>query len=701
MLRQVPFFKLLIPFVLGIVLAFSFASILSTITLLTILLACFGLVIISLSIAGKWHLRWVFGFSITLCLTLAGFAITKNHIGSTLIESETECTALVKLLEPPQNRTSSYRATAKVTMLKSNDVWTPIDEKVMLYFSSTDSLIEHETYGSVLAISVMFNPPPKPLNPHQFNYRHYLERQQIYQTAYVAPEKWVFVKNDPSRLKQLAYNLRNKLLNIYAKAGIEAENLAVLSALTMGYKDLLDQETRRVFAASGAMHILAVSGLHVGILFSTLSLFLFFLSRIKKGKIIKSAILIAFLWFYAFFTGLSPSVVRASLMFSLVVVGMSFSRSTNIYNTLSASAFVILMVNPMLLTNIGFQLSYFAVLSIVFFYPHIYKLAYIKNRLLNKIWVLIAVSLSAQIGTFPLSLFYFSQFPNYFLLTNLYAIPLAFIILYLAIALILFSPIPFIFHGLSWLLNNSLTALNFLTSLTESLPYSTSTALSITAPQLLALSLTIVLVAIYLESKRRLLLFLSLSSLILFFGLNINKHFTTINSNELTVFADRSATLIGYKHANRLMLLASNEHKDSITTKHSFALNGYLNYNRIKQSNIFSYSFDSVLKNDYQLNDFSITQNKLGFFIYAKGKTMLIPHSQNYPYAEKRNKLNIDIVLLNANSPKLDYLLAVVKPATLLVDQTVPYWEIENISKTAHREGLVLHVIDKQGAYTL
>ena len=511
----------------------------------------------------------------------------------------------------------------------------------------------------------------------------------------------MFVKNDPSRLKQLAYNLRNKLLNIYAKAGIEAENLAVLSALTMGYKDLLDQETRRVFAASGAMHILAVSGLHVGILFSTLSLFLFFLSRIKKGKIIKSAILIAFLWFYAFFTGLSPSVVRASLMFSLVVVGMSFSRSTNIYNTLSASAFVILMVNPMLLTNIGFQLSYFAVLSIVFFYPYIYKLAYVKNRLLNKVWVLIAVSLSAQIGTFPLSLFYFSQFPNYFLFTNLYAIPLAFIILYLAIALILFSPIPFIFQGLSWLLNNSLTALNYLTSLTESLPYSTSTALSITAPQLLALSLTILLVAIYLESKRRLLLFLSLSSLILFFGLNINKHFTTINSNELTVFADRSATLIGYKQANKLILLASNGQIDSITTKHSFALNGYLNFNRIKQSNISVYSFNGVLKNDYQFENLSITQNKLGLFIYAKGKTMLVPNSQNYPYAEKGNKLGVDIVLLNANSPKLDHLLAVVKPATLLVDQTVPYWEIENISKTAHREGLVLHVIDKQGAYTL
>ncbi|HPF93749.1 MAG TPA: ComEC/Rec2 family competence protein, partial [Tenuifilaceae bacterium] len=334
------------------------------------------------------------------------------------------------------------------------------------------------------------------------------------------------------------------------------------------------------------------------------------------------------------------------------------------------------------------------------FYPYIYKLAYVKNRLLNKVWVLIAVSLSAQIGTFPLSLFYFSQFPNYFLLTNLYAIPLAFIILYLAIALILFSPIPFIFHGLSWLLNNSLTALNFLTSLTESLPYSTSTALSITAPQLLALSLTIVLVAIYLESKRRLLLFLSLSSLILFFGLNINKHFTTINSNELTVFADRSATLIGYKQANKLILLASNGQIDSITTKHSFALNGYLNFNRIKQSNISVYSFNGVLKNDYQFENLSITQNKLGLFIYAKGKTMLVPNSQNYPYAEKRNKLGVDIVLLNANSPKLDHLLAVVKPATLLVDQTVPYWEIQGISKKALREGLVLHVIDKQGAYS-
>lgn len=701
MLRQVPFFKLLIPFVLGILLSLSFSEYLSDITLVTAMAICFALAILSTMFAAKWHLRWVFGLIATLFLTLAGFTITKSYLGSTTITSNAEHTALVKLLEPPENRTSSYRVVAKVVAVKTNEVWESKNEKVMLYFSSSDTLLGEQKYGSVLAINATFSPPPEPLNPDQFNHRKYLKLKQIHQTAYIAPEKWIFLQNQTSLAKKLAFDLRDKLLALYQKAGITGNNLAVLSALTMGYKNLLDQETRRVFTASGVMHILAVSGLHVGIFFTTLSTFLFFLSRIKRGKLIKSAILIAFLWCFAFFTGLSPSVVRASLMFSLVVIGTSFSRTTNIYNTLSSSAFVILSFNPMLIADIGFQLSYCAVLSIVFFYPYIYHLLFIKNPLLNRVWMLIAVSIAAQIATFPLSLYYFNQFPNYFLLSNLYAIPLAFLILYAAIGLIMLSPIPIVFKGIAWLLDALLTALNYFTRLTESIPYSTSNALAISPAQLIVLSISIALIALFIYSKKRQLLFVSLFGLVVFFVLNLNMYFGTHKKSEFLVFANRSASLMGYNHMGQLLLLSNDTTVASLPDKYSFALQGYINKNRIKPSRIHIENIENDSGNNLLHKNFTLKHNDLGCWIEVNQKSMLIPMDKAFPYAEKREKLKLDFILLNANSPKIDNILAILAPHTIVIDQTVPNWQVERISKTALQKGIKLHVVSQQGAFSL
>lgn len=699
MLRQVPFFKLLIPFVLGILLSLSFSAYLSGTTLAIVIAACPALAILGTIVSGKWHLRWVFGLITTLLLTLAGFIITKSYLGSTTLTSKLEQTALVKLLEPPENRTSSYRALAKVITVRTSGVWISKNEKVMLYFSSSDSLLKKQKYGSILSVNASFSPPPEPLNPLQFNHRQYLERKQIYQTAYIAPHKWMFLENQPSIAKRLAFELRNKLLTLYNNAGIEGKNLAVLSALTMGYKNLLDQETRKVFAASGAMHILAVSGLHVGIFFTTLSGFLFFLSRTKKGKLIKSTILIAFLWCFAFFTGLSPSVVRASLMFSLVVIGMSFSRTTNVYNTLSGSAFIILVFNPILITDIGFQLSYCAVLSIVFFYPHIYNLVFIKNPLINRVWMLIAVSIAAQIGTFPLSLYYFNQFPNYFLLANLYAIPLAFLILYAAIGLIILSPIPILFKGFAWLLDALLTALNYLTKHTESLPYSTSTALAITPAQLFVLCAGIVLFALFIHSKKQQLLLISLLSLMAFFGLNLITYFETYNRSELLVFANRSASLMAHRHKGQLLLISNDTTAVNLYDKYSFTLQGYINKNRIKPHRIFSQRMVNGSSKNIIHNNTAIKQDDLGYWIAVNKRIMLIPMAKTFPYADKKHTLALDFILLNADSPKIDDVLAVLSPNTLVVDQTVPPWEIERISKIALQKGIKLHEIGQQGAF--
>ena len=310
-----------------------------------------------------------------------------------------------------------------------------------------------------------------------------------------------------------------------------AEELAVLSALTMGYKVCWTMKPNGFHIWCHTLAARNSCGRH-----STQLLPSFLFGRIRRGRVVKSFIIIGLLWFFAIFTGFSPSVIRATLMFTLVVAGTAFSRKTNIYNTLSASAFVILAINPMLITEVGFLLSYFAVMSIVFFYPHIYGLLYVKNRWLDKIWALVAVSAAAQIGTFAISIYYFHQFPNYFIFTNLYAIPLASIVLYLSVGLILVAPLPFVAAGVGWLLDKTLLVLNMLVKFTDSVPHSVTTGLSITPSQTVVVILAVVLLAVFLESKRYAVLMGFFICVLLFFVENGYSHIQRDRQQEMVVF---------------------------------------------------------------------------------------------------------------------------------------------------------------------
>ncbi len=698
MLREIPFAKLLIPFIIGIALYLAFpVGVMPQIFMLigTIVLA---LLFIATTIWDKWSLRWVFGLLASLYLVVVGFTLTQAYLGTSTLPSNNQNVFLVKLMEPPEDRGTSVRALARVQSYDQGQGWVGANEKVMLYFSASDSAISKQPYGALLAIQTQLNEPDEPLNPNQFNYRRYLARKQIYQTGYVSPDGWIFLKNQSSSVQNMAFHLREWLLNHYSESGIEGENLAVLSAITLGYKNLLDEETRRVFTASGAMHILAVSGLHVGIIFATLSAFLIFLSRSKKGKLLQTFLLIGFLWFYAFFTGLSPSVVRASLMFSLVLIGNSLNRTNNVYNTLSAAAFIALSFNPLLILDIGFQLSYCAVLSIVVFYSPIYNLLYVKNRYLEKVWALIAVSLAAQIGTSPLSIFHFHQFPNLFLLSNLYAIPLAFLILYLAIGLIIVSPIPFISGLVGWVLNMLLSLLNYLTKLTEAIPHSTTTALQISPLQLLLFSMGIVFLAVFIQNRKSNYLFATLSVFILFFGVNLYTYLDNYRSSELLVFANRSASVISYKHQGKLFVFTSDTLSDGSNQNYSYVLQGYANRHRVKSSKIFIHSMSNSGNDNLQFGQLSVRHNDLGFWILHDNRVVFIPQNGAFTLQDGAERLSLDYLLINAQSPSIEKVLGVVRPGLLIIDQTLPPWRAEKVVSIANQQGISVCNIGKQGA---
>ncbi len=299
--------------------------------------------------------------------------------------------------------------------------------------------------GDQIVFSSEFTQFGSPINPGQFDYGKYLQNHRISGMA--------FLKDDALAIRPLqqGFSLRYLLLRVQSffvhqmgKHHMDARELGVASALILGKRSLVDKDVKDNFADAGVVHILAVSGLHVGIIYLILIWILGFFFKGEKWKWLKLGLIILLLWMYAGITGLSPSVMRAATMFSFVAVGKEKGKRGSIYNMLAVSAIVLLVVDPYLLFEVGFQLSYAAVIGIAMFYTPIYSLYYVKNKWLDKVWSLIVVSFSAQLATFPLAIYYFDQFPNYFLLSNLFVIPLATLGLYAGLILIAFSWIPYV-----------------------------------------------------------------------------------------------------------------------------------------------------------------------------------------------------------------------------------------------------------------
>lgn len=363
--------------------------------------------------------------------------------------------------------------------------------KVHLYVRKNGAANCPLGYGDKVALAM---PPfrlPAPKNPHEFNYQQYMAGQNIYYQQFVdVADVKILEKGSKSSVMATAINLRNEFAGLIDQHVAGEQERAIAQALILGIRDGLDQETKRSFSASGAMHVLAVSGLHVGIIIIIISFLLKPINKKKGGKIVSTVVQISFLWFLAMVTGLSPSILRAVTMFSIIIIGQAFYSRPSIYNSLALSAFVLLWYDPNFMFSVGFQLSYIAVLGIVYIYPKIYGRLTFYAWLPDKIWSVTCLSVAAQLATFPLTLYYFHQFPVYFLISNLVVIPAAFLIMSLGIALIALGytvVAPLIGGGLYYLI----MGLNFVVSFIENLKLSLIDWLYLTPEQTLLIYLMI------------------------------------------------------------------------------------------------------------------------------------------------------------------------------------------------------------------
>jgi competence protein ComEC len=524
--HEYPILKLLVPLILGILFYYLFPN----------LAPHWPIEIAGLFVLGflAWPKKYLFpykhrhisGLLIYLVFFLLGIALMQYHF--TFIQedhisknkADFKCLK-VRIIEVPEQKPNSVKLVTKAQLSGDNKKAAPLSGKIILYLQK-DSNALALNYGDLLILKNSLKAVNTPANPDEFDYRTYLLRKGISFQGYLKSGDWHLAKRASLLSIQLwALKIRHLLLNQLQKHGLKDAEFSVAAAMILGVRNHLSPELRQAFSGAGAMHILCVSGLHVGIIFLLLNSLLSFLSKTEKGPKIKAGIIIGSIWLYALITGLSPSVVRAAMMFTFISIGQNIGRHVNIYNSLAASAFVLLAVNPYLLFDVGFQLSYAAVIAIVALQKPLQDLWSPENTLLFKIWQLITVSLAAQIGTAPLALYYFHSFPNYFLLTNIIVIPAAFIIFITGVFTLIFSWASPLADFLGWGLSKLILGLNWIISSIEQLPFAVSSNIYLSPAGLVALLLMIVFISIMLIRKKPKLLYVNLSLAILFVAADI------------------------------------------------------------------------------------------------------------------------------------------------------------------------------------
>ncbi len=339
----------------------------------------------------------------------------------------------------PEKTTSGWKYLLKVEHgLNPGQSPLPLSGKLQVYLR-TDSAYMPPQYGDRLLIKCTPEPIKGPQNPYAFDYAAYLRTQHIYHQAFVRPDSVVFIEADQGNLFwKHTYRARSHVLNTLARHFRDTAELGVAEALLVGYKGHLPDELQNAYIETGSMHILAVSGAHVGIIFlGMVALFKRIPIRHRHWRKLETVLILLTIWAFAFLAGMGPSIARATVMFSFFLIARAFRLDYSGYNILAASAFVLLVCDPQMLFQVSFQLSFLAVLGMMLFYPTLYKLSPVMPKWADYFWKIFLLGIAAQLGTLPACLYYFGQFPSYFWLSGLVVVPLASLYMYGAAALLL------------------------------------------------------------------------------------------------------------------------------------------------------------------------------------------------------------------------------------------------------------------------
>ncbi|MDO1501524.1 ComEC/Rec2 family competence protein [Winogradskyella maritima] len=544
--------------------------------------------------------------------------------------------------------------------------------KVLLNISKDSLPLNLKVDNNYVTVAT-FEALPKPLNPHQFDYGKFLRNREIYSQFKIQRHELLQQPSDETSIYGIADQFRETIITKLEDSGFEKEPLSILKSLLLGQRQDIDSEIYNTYVNAGTIHILAVSGLHVGIILLILQFVLRPLNYVKYGRIFRMVFIIIFLWTFAIVAGLSPSVIRAVTMFTVFAITLNLKRPSNVYNNLFISAFIVLLIHPRFLFEVGFQLSYLAVLGIVSIKPLFDKLWRPKFYPVKLFWDAFTVTVSAQVGVLPISLFYFHQFPGLFFISNTLIIPFLALILgfgILVIVLALLNILPeFIVTSFSFVI----TSLNdfiawvaeFENFLFKDIPFGLWHAIAL---------YLVILASVQLFRKAHFATFRNLMIALVLFGGVLIYTKQQYSSDELIIFHKSRQTLIAEKSGREIKVFHT---MDSLS--------------KSKDQTIKTYKvgeFISELKEDSLRNVFQM-----------KNKTLLVVDSLS---SYKVKSFRPDYILLT-QSPKLNLerLIDSLQPQCIIADGNNYKSYVLRWKGTSERKKIPFHSTYEKGFYSI
>jgi competence protein ComEC len=645
--KNIPFVRILIPFVFGIFICtanhLNFKVIFPLIGSLIILVLLYFKTRKTTLENGRWAYIAVSDVFLFLCGLYCCYACdiknTSGYYGHYITTGQHQWVGEVK--ELPVEKEKFYKVVMGVRALQDQP---QLQGKAIIYFKKPIN-VALLSPGNILNLKSEFNTIREPLNPHEFNYKEFLARKSIYYQSFVSAGNGNFVsENHNFSLIYFGLKIKQKIISVFKASNLNPEAAQLCIALLTGYDDEINSETINAFAHSGTLHVLSVSGLHIGILYAVLVFVLGLFDKKKKHKLLHLIVISIALWFFVLITGFSPPVLRAVIMLNLIAVGRFYYgySSQHSINILAVSAFILLVFDPLLIYDTGFLLSYSAVLGILCFEPGFTALVESKYTIVNKTWQLISVSLSAQITTLPITLFLFHQFPLWFIFSNLLVIPLCTAVMFLGF-LILIK-----FSFISPLINLCSSLIFYCIHLTDKEGIGYIDRIDFGFSDLVFLAAFITTAALFI--KHRSYAFVTAASLLFILWQTVSLFEVTAKKSltHIGIYQVNKQTAIDLKNAEQVLFckdLKVNDYNFHVKNNHSFY--NYpqiddLNYDYVRSKNISllrisepdHQSLIEFLKPDYLLITNNVDLNETS--IKESGVKLLIADgSNNYKVIKK------------------------------------------------------------------
>ncbi len=685
--RKTPFLRLLLFMMAGIILQWHYQPAASAWWWITVGATALLIGYFLLPFFRRFRIHFITGLAVSLIFAAFGGLLARQKD----IRKDTEWlghyyspadAVIVSLDENPVEKTKSLKANASIVNLVKDSSRLPVKGKIIIYFRKDSSA--NLSFGS----QIIFKKPLQEIknsgNPGGFDYKRFcLFDAGITHQVWLQPEDYTLLPGTKEKwLTRFLIRTREWVLNVLRTNIPGQKEHGLAEALLIGYKDDLDKTLVQSYTNTGVIHVIAISGLHLGLIYWLLVQLLKPLQRKKKFRLLRPLLIIIGLWLFSLLAGSQPSVLRSAVMFTCIVLGESVGRRTSIYNTLAVSAFILLCYNPYWLWDVGFQLSYAAVLSIVIFMRPIYNWLYFKNKAVDFIWKLNAVTLAAQILTLPVSIYHFHQFPNLFLLTNFLAVPLSSVVLIGEIILCVISFIPVAASLLGQLLGWLIWVMNSYVERVEAIPFSLWDGLQISILQTILLLLAAASLSFGFMERSKTGLKLGFAAILGFMIFRTTSFIQRKQQEKIIVYNVPQKQAIDIVSGRKYFFIG-----DSTLLADDFARNFHLKPSRILHRLAPADTSAGFIKQE-------------NYISYRSKRILLADGSFSYlPAAEKQR---IDLLIISKN-PRLymNRLPASFDIRQVVFDGSNPQWKVNYWKKDCDSLGIPYHDVATKGAFVM